>query len=515
MSEEGQPTEVRADRGQASAWDPPAEEKRGMAVAGASSQEVPVRVIGYCADCDASGNHWQQKAFEEDSTTTVLLSRGAVVPLRSALACGQNLMLMNLRSNRYAHCRVSHLRPAANVNYVEIEFTHYIPDFWGVPFSRDAASAMSEIATIAAQLAAEPLPAAAAPNVPAAPAKALAAAAGAAVTMEGSVGQTTSEETEATVIVRRPNLNFEATKPARAPEFFAPRPMECIAVGDPVGEPMVEPVEAPAAEYEDAAPVPPVMVARSASAPAPRKRRGRSGRVAAGAALLCAIAAGYYLYFPAQAALPGPARAPEAENGASSPLAAAADAPPESASAGDSEPADGGAVVSVPAPDIEPETTPNQRVVLVSRMILPEENAAGHSAAAPELHVTMRAAPPSAGDKSDGVLGPIASAPPPPPEEAPASPATDADALTPARLASSVQPIYPANAKRLGIEGDVVIQVTIGASGEVTKLNVQSGPGELRDAALQAVKQWKYEPAQLRGQPTESTGVVTLKFRLR
>ncbi len=57
-----------------------------------------------------------------------------------------------------------------------------------------------------------------------------------------------------------------------------------------------------------------------------------------------------------------------------------------------------------------------------------------------------------------------------------------------------VRPVYPPEAKNKGIEGLVKIDVTVNEKGEVIKAVATSGPEELREAALTAVRQWQYKP---------------------
>ena len=476
----------------------------------AFSQEVPIRVLGYSAKFDASGQHWQREAFEEDATTMVLLPRGAIVPLRAAVTNGQNLMLMNLRSNRYAHCRVLKVRITGDANYAEVEFTHKIADFWGSSLPRDAASAMSDIAQIAAHLALQPVPVPPAPVAAPepAPTRALAAAAGIATMDSAATAPPCESENAATVIMKRPSVAAETVETGREDEpapwlkYSAPRAMECIPLGEPVGEPVVEAAAAPVAECVDASPVPPAARWK------PVRRKPRALRIAATAAVLSMVVVGYYLYFPAEAALPEAQHLPEVNRSNPSPQTQPSEAV---APAGD-------AVVSAPAPEeIEPAAPQSQRVVLVSQMVLPAQVATVHPRSAPELPPSAGAMPPTATDKTDALLGKMGAAPPPPPEEPapkPEAPA-EAESMTPARLLNSVQPVYPALAMRAEIEGDVVLQITISTTGGVAGLKVLSGPQELRSAATAAVQQWKYEPAVLRGRPAESTGTVTVKFRLR
>ena len=85
--------------------------------------------------------------------------------------------------------------------------------------------------------------------------------------------------------------------------------------------------------------------------------------------------------------------------------------------------------------------------------------------------------------------------------------------VKPAKLIKSVQPVYPAMAKSQHVSGNVQIDALIDADGNVSAMKVLSGPALLRDAALQSLKQWKYQPAELDGKPTTMHLTVTLQFR--
>jgi periplasmic protein TonB len=82
-----------------------------------------------------------------------------------------------------------------------------------------------------------------------------------------------------------------------------------------------------------------------------------------------------------------------------------------------------------------------------------------------------------------------------------------------AQLIKSVPPVYPAVAKAQHISGSVQVDALIDSSGNVAELKIISGPSLLHRAALDAVKQWKYKPAMLDGQPTSMHLVVTVQFR--
>jgi TonB family protein len=84
-----------------------------------------------------------------------------------------------------------------------------------------------------------------------------------------------------------------------------------------------------------------------------------------------------------------------------------------------------------------------------------------------------------------------------------------------ARLLSSVPPAYPQMARTQRVSGDVTIDALIDVNGRVSTMRVISGPALLHEAALSAVKQWKYQPAALNGVPTATHLNVTVQFRLQ
>jgi len=81
-------------------------------------------------------------------------------------------------------------------------------------------------------------------------------------------------------------------------------------------------------------------------------------------------------------------------------------------------------------------------------------------------------------------------------------------------LYKKVSPVYPPNALRLRIEGTVELLATISKSGDITLVKVVSGDSQLSKAAADAVKQWKYKPYLLNGEPVEIQTQVTIKFKL-
>jgi|SRR5579863_1488081 TonB family protein len=81
-------------------------------------------------------------------------------------------------------------------------------------------------------------------------------------------------------------------------------------------------------------------------------------------------------------------------------------------------------------------------------------------------------------------------------------------------LIKKVQPSYPRNALALRIEGPVELMETISKTGDITHIKILSGDPQLTRAAAEAVKQWKYKPYLLNGEPVEIQTQVTINFKL-
>lgn len=77
-----------------------------------------------------------------------------------------------------------------------------------------------------------------------------------------------------------------------------------------------------------------------------------------------------------------------------------------------------------------------------------------------------------------------------------------------------VEPEYPEEARRKGIEGAVVLGVHIGGDGAVQSVQLVSGSPELAPPSIDAVKQWRFQPRRVNGRPTPMQTRVTLNFKL-
>jgi protein TonB len=83
-----------------------------------------------------------------------------------------------------------------------------------------------------------------------------------------------------------------------------------------------------------------------------------------------------------------------------------------------------------------------------------------------------------------------------------------------ANLIHNVPPQYPPEAGRARVEGTVVLTAVIGTDGSVKDVRVESGLPMLAQAAIDAVKQWRYKPYLVNGEPVEIDSRITINFTL-
>lgn len=113
--------------------------------------------------------------------------------------------------------------------------------------------------------------------------------------------------------------------------------------------------------------------------------------------------------------------------------------------------------------------------------------------------------------------GPDEAAPPPPPPPplpppAPPSRIRVGGNVAAASLITQVKPVYPPLAKQARIQGVVVLEAEIDREGNITMLRVISGHPLLVPAALNAVREWKYRPTLLNGEPVPVLTTITVNF---
>jgi periplasmic protein TonB len=98
---------------------------------------------------------------------------------------------------------------------------------------------------------------------------------------------------------------------------------------------------------------------------------------------------------------------------------------------------------------------------------------------------------------------------------APLEPLAVGGDVKPAKMISSVPPVYSSLARSQHVSGDVKIDALIDVNGRVTSMKVISGPALLHQAAMDALRQWKYRPATLDGKPVPMHLTIMLQFRLQ
>ena len=84
-----------------------------------------------------------------------------------------------------------------------------------------------------------------------------------------------------------------------------------------------------------------------------------------------------------------------------------------------------------------------------------------------------------------------------------------------AQVISKVTPVYPPEAKKARIQGKVLLDAVIGKDGHVLNLKTVSGPNELQQSSLDAVRQWVYKPYLVNGNPVEVTTQITVNYTLK
>ncbi len=121
------------------------------------------------------------------------------------------------------------------------------------------------------------------------------------------------------------------------------------------------------------------------------------------------------------------------------------------------------------------------------------------------------------GGQLGGVIGGIiGSVPPPPPARKEAAPSRVriGPGVMEGNLVHKVDPVYPSIARQARVQGTVTMAVVVGKNGTIENLKVVSGHPLLVQAALDAVRQWRYKPFLLNGEPMEVETQINVNFKL-
>jgi protein TonB len=105
-------------------------------------------------------------------------------------------------------------------------------------------------------------------------------------------------------------------------------------------------------------------------------------------------------------------------------------------------------------------------------------------------------------------------APPPPPPAPPTIVRVGGD-VRPPRKVTDVAPVYPPLARAAGVQGLVILEAVIGEDGGVRDVRVLRSAPLLDEAAMEAVRQWRFTPTLLNGEPVPVVMTITVAFKLR
>jgi protein TonB len=169
---------------------------------------------------------------------------------------------------------------------------------------------------------------------------------------------------------------------------------------------------------------------------------------------------------------------------------------------------------SVPAPRAptpSPAVNPNFAPIAAPDKIAPEVSRPG-----PQFDVPIGSdmgLPPGIGDPN-GIVTSVPQPPPPPDPPRQTGPVRVALLPEPPRKIADARPIYPEIARMNRVEGTVVLEAVLDPTGRVTQLRVVRSIPLLDQAAVDAVKQWRYTPSTYGGKPVSVLMTVTIRFTL-
>src|SRR5690348_17116829 len=489
----------------------------------AAGAEIPVTVHAsrYSASSKGAG---KLPPVHEETRTVIIFPQGAVVRLSASVTPGELVVLTNKRTGADVICRVTSVKTQPGIqNYVHLEFTQRAMDYWEEPST--AASKPQAV-----------------PDPPAPPAP----------TPIDSAYRTPSPHPAAQPAAKPSALATEISSPA--PSSPKVTPLADVPAGvfeKPSGE--AEPVQAAVSELS----APPVLVQKQ-----PRIMPSRTPRlqpfeptqqdkngsktiilfVVAAVVLLAVGAVGGTIFLrrdrirSVAQQLPSPP-APATSAPVAAPSQPEAPMLSTSAKANSLEPASGVPVRSSPvetaarptpiraaveqpkapeapkAAEVQPQPAPApvaRPAISVGKISAPNVKASQlNSSAPPPVLPTDGNALPSIITEAtahSNTLAPAQPAPPPP---------MKGGQLQQPKLLASVAAVYPPLARAQHVQGDVVIDALIDTTGKVTATKVITGHPLLQSAAVDSLRFWKYQPAQLNGQAIPIHINVTITFHLQ
>ena len=472
--------------------------------------EIPVSV--YASRYSVAGRGKGLPPVREETRTVIVFAQGAVVRLTANLSIGETVVLTNQQSGADVLCRVISVKAQPGIqNYVDLEFTQRAPGFWG-SHANGGGSARTEAAPAVAR------------TIPVA------------IPVPAALPQPTPMRLAAKPEAMPPTIDSRSESAAASgtlfPARFEPAP-ETRNESAGVSATMPGPISGDSAGLRTSRSREPILGSERLDWSEPGSGSKKVLWVAAALVLAAGIAGGDYLYTQRGASSVAPAS-----------ITVAAPAPP---------PIEQATPTPTPMPDdsSHPVWTDSTSDASAGNAITAESKSATQSAAQQDdtaaestvqpqprrsaiplgnLQPISRTAaisgsseaPPALAAQNSGAEDVLRSGvlsgasrveePPPPGAPAPGSVVRQGGQLQMPRAILSPQPVYPEAARSQRVEGVVMMDALIDATGTVTDVKVLSGPLLLQQAAMLALRKWKYQPALLNGQPTSVHTHVSMTF---
>ena len=495
--------------------------------ANAAGAEIPVTVHAsrYSASSKGAG---KLPPVHEETRTVIIFPQGAVVRLSATVTPGELVVLTNKRTGADVICRVTSVKTQPGIqNYVHLEFTQRAVDYWEDP----AANERGKTAGRPQNLTDSPAPPAPTPidsayRTPSSPLQGGQPAEKISV-LAAEVSSPAASLPKVTPLADVPagfeNI-LEETEPAQAPvsgTSASPLLIQKQPRIIPTRIPRLQPFE-PIQQDKNgsktivlSAIAAVVLLAMGAVGGAMFLRRDR----APGVAQERPNAAPPITTTPA--ALPSPAQAPTLNTSVTSNSPAPSAAAPAKSSAFETpvRPTPIRAAVEQPkapaeapkAAELPPPPAPASRAAInVGKISAPNVKASqlNSSAPPPVLPAEGNALPSIITETTThgNALAPAQPAPPLP---------VKGGQLQQPKLLASVAAVYPPLARAQHVQGDVVVDALVDATGKITATKIINGNPLLQSAAADSLRLWKYQPAQLNGQTIPIHITVTVTFRLQ
>ncbi len=501
----------------------------------AVGMEIPVVVHASRYSAASRGTAKALPSVHEETRTVIVFPQGAVVRLSAAMIQGELVVLTNQQTGADVLCKVANVKAQPGIqNYVDLEFTQRAPGFWGDCFSSGAPRAEKSAEPEAPAAAGQPPAKEAAPvPVPAPTQQVEVPERSAAMQPKPVPPPVVSEPQPSAVAAKRDDATGSSTAVPAPPN----PPVPSVPATAPVA-PVVESAGLSSASTQIAA-VPAAvtrdfgrglsgsLLAETASSSAPRSvdsaevSSPSSSKkmlfIGVAAVVVLALTGGGFLLYR-QGRSSAQASVPEAAQQVSSSSAATSSgdgsmvtvsAEPVVVSAVTENPSAAPQNPNAPKSASAPADDSRRPGIPVEKLSRPKFKGAAEVNSMEPPVLSAEANQPVLGTGlvagRDGAAAP---------GSVPAAPGAEGGRIDPPKLASSPSAIYPAMARNSNIEGVVVVDALVDASGTVTQAQAVSGPTLLRQAAADSVRSWKYQPAKLNGQPIAVHTQVSVDFHL-